>query len=468
MGETSGGTMSLKFGTSGLRGLVTDLTDEVSARYAAAFVDHLGHSGKVLIGRDLRESSPRIAAAVAGGLRMAGAQPIDCGPLPTPALALEGSRLGLPAIMVTGSHIPADRNGIKFYDANGEIGKDDEPGILAAFAARRVGETMPAADTERDPDVLERYRARYTTAFPGTPLGGMSIAVYQHSSVARDVMVSILEDLGASVTSLARSERFVPVDTEAIDPDAARQLVDWAKGHDAVVSTDGDADRPMVADSAGQIIPGDILGPLTARGLSARHIVTPVSSNTLVDLMPEFETVTRTRIGSPYVVAAMEAATHESVVGYEANGGFLLGFNVPGGLGALMTRDCMLPILVPLIECATRRLSLKELVGELPTRRTHADRIQGVSPQTSAELIRTLSASRAARDELFPAVGDEVRLDQTDGLRMTFHSGEIIHLRPSGNAPEFRCYAEADDWTRASSLVRETLERIKAMTQSGK
>jgi phosphomannomutase len=127
---------SLKFGTSGLRGLSVDLVGTESRRYAAAFVRHLqqqGTVGDVLVGRDLRTSSPQISASVIASIAALGAKPVDCGELPTPALALEALRRGAPAIMVTGSHIPADRNGLKFYLASGEIDKADEAGILAAL-----------------------------------------------------------------------------------------------------------------------------------------------------------------------------------------------------------------------------------------------------------------------------------------------------------------------------------------------
>jgi len=116
---------SLKFGTSGLRGLSADLTGRASALYATAFARHLlknGHAKPgdlILIGRDFRESSPAISATCIGALKRAGLTPIDCGTLPTPALALYGLQLKAASLMITGSHIPADRNGIKFYRPDG-------------------------------------------------------------------------------------------------------------------------------------------------------------------------------------------------------------------------------------------------------------------------------------------------------------------------------------------------------------
>ena len=117
--------MSLKFGTSGLRGLSIDLNGPPAALYATAFARHLISSGQakqgdpILLGRDFRASSPEISAICAGALTRAGLTVFDCGTVPTPALALYGLELGAAALMVTGSHIPADRNGIKFYRPDG-------------------------------------------------------------------------------------------------------------------------------------------------------------------------------------------------------------------------------------------------------------------------------------------------------------------------------------------------------------
>ena len=117
--------MSLKFGTSGLRGLSVDLEGPASALYATAFARHLLAAGlarrgdEILIGRDFRASSPAVSAIAVAALRKAGLQPRDCGDLPTPALALLGLARKVACLMVTGSHIPADRNGIKFYRPDG-------------------------------------------------------------------------------------------------------------------------------------------------------------------------------------------------------------------------------------------------------------------------------------------------------------------------------------------------------------
>lgn len=147
----------------------------------------------------------------------------------------------------------------------------------------------------------------------------------------RDVLAGILKGLGAEVIALGRADHFIPVDTEAVDPETRERIAGWVKSDalDALVSTDGDSDRPLLADETGQIVPGDILGQITAEALKARAVVTPISSNSGVTKKDCFDTVSRTRIGSPYVIAGMEDIGGR-VVGYEANGGFLLGFEADG------------------------------------------------------------------------------------------------------------------------------------------
>ncbi|MBV2359528.1 phosphomannomutase [Thalassococcus sp. CAU 1522] len=458
--------MPPKFGTSGLRGLVTELTDDLVADHIRAFLAACPTGGAVHVGWDLRPSSPRIADVVMETVENEGLPVVDNGPVPTPALALQAMRAGHAAIMVTGSHIPADRNGLKFYVPGGEIAKSDEAGISAALGRAPARRSAPDRRTE---DALGPYCARYTAAFGAEALQGWRIGVYQHSSVARDALVTVIEGLGAVAIPLGRSDIFVPVDTEALDPATRAMLRGWVVEHglDAVVSTDGDADRPMVADATGTLIPGDVLGALTAQALGARIVVTPVSSNTMVQAMG-FDRVVTTRIGSPYVIAGMTAALAENdaskVAGYEANGGFLLGFEADGPKGRLaplMTRDCLLPIVAPLAAARAQGRTLAASVAALPPRFTAADRIAGIDTDVSKAFIARLSADAAARATFFSGLGSEAGIDMTDGMRVTFSSGDVVHLRPSGNAPEFRCYAEADSPARAADLVAACFARVR-------
>ena len=322
---------SVKFGTSGARGLVTDLTPAYCWTFTRAFLEVLGPGTRqLIIGHDLRPSSPAIAAYCIAAANSVGVDCVFAGAVPTPALALAGLERSLPAIMVTGSHIPADRNGIKAYRPDGEITKADEEAMLQVqvhMAADQIEAQLP----QPSPEIASRYTARYTSIFGNDYLAGLRVGVYEHSTVIRGMLHDVLRALGAQTLSLGRSDEFLPVDTEAVRPEDHELSRVWAASHgfDAIVSADGDADRPLVGDEAGQWLRGDVLGILSARALKAATVVTPVSSNTALEKCGSFARIIRTRIGSPYVLAGMVAKEAvPPVVGYEANGGFLLGSDV--------------------------------------------------------------------------------------------------------------------------------------------
>ncbi len=459
--------MAPKFGTSGLRGLVTDLTDDLCRRYARAFLSSVAPTEILFIGRDLRPSSPRIAAAVASAAG-AGCRVVDCGALPTPALALAAMAAGAPAVMVTGSHIPADRNGLKFYSATGEITKAEENAITARVDTEAAAGGF--ADITQATDAASAFASRYLRHFRAGSLAGLRIGVWQHSSVARDLLVEVAAGLGAEVVPLGRSDEFIPVDTEAVGADTRARLRDWTRQHglDAVISADGDGDRPLVTDAAGEVVAGDILGTLTAMAVGADTVVTPVSSNSMIERTGAFALVRRTRIGSPFVIAGIEEVAGPACrpVGFEANGGFLLGFDlVQGGAGLtrLATRDSFLPIFAPLALAQARRLTLGALIATLPARRTAADRLENVATDRSQALVRSLAEDPAAREDFFAGFGAQTSIDLIDGLRVTFTDGLILHLRPSGNAPELRCYAEAESTAEAETAMHAALQRAAAL-----
>ena len=470
------------FGTSGVRGTVTALTDEVAFAYAAAFLQAVVARAEspatgVAIGHDLRPSSPRIATACVAACEAQGRSVVNCGPIPTPALAHYAIQHGLAAIVITGSHIPFDRNGIKFYSSRGEILKRDETAIaeslidLPADAFENGMLRTPPPLPPVDPAARELYRRRYLDFFPAQLLQGRRVGVYQHSSVVRDLCAELLEAFGAEVVALGRTDAFVPIDTEAVSEDDQRRAREWVTAHalDAIVSTDGDADRPLVGDETGTWLRGDIVGMLCARHLRARAVVTPVSSNTAVDRWGVFESVIRTRIGSPYVIAAMSdalAAGIAPVVGYEANGGVLLGSDVTSSRGsrlsALPTRDAMLPILSALAIAEELRCPMSGITSGLPARHTASDRLQGFDPERSRRILGRLRSSPEALRAFFAEAGDVAELNELDGARATLRSGEIVHIRPSGNAPELRCYAEADTPQRARELCALGLRAAEA------
>ncbi|PID39764.1 MAG: mannose-6-phosphate isomerase, class I [Deltaproteobacteria bacterium] len=534
----------LAFGTSGLRGLVEDITDLEAYINTRGFLDVLIARGEavpgtpVALGGDLRPSthSPdrSIKRAVARAILDAGMRVVNCGALPTPALTLYGLEQGWPSVMVTGSHIPFDRNGIKFNKPAGEVLKSDEAPILAQVARVREREyglgaeasifddggwlrpeaapTLPAATEE----ARERYRRRYLDSFPEGALAGLRLGFYEHSAVGRELVVEILRDLGAEVVPFGRSTSFVAIDTEAIAAERLEELQRWADQltaeHgklDALLSTDGDSDRPMLLglDDRGRVhfFGGDVLGAVVARTLGVDAVAVPISANDLIDQLfatKEGVAFAHTRIGSPWVIAAMQALRGERRVGWEANGGFLIGSPIAlerGTLRPLPTRDAVLPLCAALWAARREGVSLVELFAQLPARASRAGLLDEVPTKESQALLATFAPRAPLRQlslrQLFYDESGEAErwvddqggshiveagrradyaalrqglarhfspergfgalrsIDRLDGLRLRFDNGDVAHVRPSGNAPQLRIYAVADSPERAEAIV---------------
>jgi len=476
------------FGTSGARGLATAMTDQVCYAYTKGFLQYLESIGelkrageRVAVGGDFRPSTSRVMAAVCRAADDLGYRAVNCGKIPSPAVALFGFENQIPSIMVTGSHIPDDRNGIKFNKCAGEVLKSDEQGMSsqivelddAAFGADGNFSKIKVPH-EVSPVAGENYAMRYLNFFSHDALKGLRVGVYQHSAVGRDVLVKILSHLGAEVTPLGRSDKFIPVDTEAIRPEDVQLAQDWAATgkFDTLVSADGDSDRPLVSDEHGNWLRGDVAGILCAKFLEADSVSTPVSCNTAVEKCGWFPSIRRTRIGSPFVVASMMEATANGakrVVGYEANGGFLLNSEIASGgkkFRALPTRDAVIVMLGVLLLAKSQNKTVSQLVATLPARFTASDRLKNFATEKSAVMLAKFNsgseaADQAAVEKMFGSISGKVAgLNRTDGLRITFANEEVIHLRPSGNAPEFRCYAEAATDARAREITSLALAKI--------
>ncbi|WP_318443404.1 phosphomannomutase [Photobacterium leiognathi] len=455
----------IQFGTSGARGLVEQFTSNVCAAFTHAFITSIQIEfsfKQVAIAIDNRPSSLTMAQACAKALHQKGLEVIYYGVVPTPALAYVSMQDNIPCIMVTGSHIPFDRNGLKFYRPDGEISKADELAILNANVKFEAITDLPLL-IESD-KAARQYSERYTSLFDSQMLTGKRIGIYEHSSAGRDLYAPMFEALGAEVIALERSDEFVPIDTEAVSDSDKKKAKVWSKEYDLdfIFSTDGDGDRPLVADENGDWLRGDILGLLCADVMNIDALVVPVSCNTVIESCERFNHVTRTKIGSPYVIAEFEALSKQnaSVAGFEANGGFLLGSDVffdKKTIKALPTRDAVLPALMLL--GAARQKKIYELVNSLPKRFTYSDRIQNFATEKSAVIIRELKENPTV---FLAKIGfynvDVITIDTTDGVRMLLSNSNIIHLRASGNAPELRCYTEANNQKLAMNYLHKVFK----------
>ena len=284
--------------------------------------------------------------------------------------------------------------------------------------------------------------------------------MYQQSSVARDLLTDLLAGFGAEVTPIGRSETFVPIDTEAHRPEDVAFIADVmaAGGFDALVTTDGDADRPLVADAAGRILRGDVLGLITARYLGADTVVVPVTAGSAIEQAGGFRQVVRTRVGSPFVIAGMEQATRPGRRSSSASRRMADSCSGPTSpstarcLPALPTRDAMLPILATLAASRRAGLALADLVASLNVGAMASDRLPDTPAERSGALLRQLGDA-SFREAFLRPVGKPETVDGQDGIRIGLEGGRTIHFRASGNAPELRCYTEAPTAAEAERLL---------------
>lgn len=484
--------VELKFGTSGLRGLVSEMTDLECYVNVTGFLDFLAKNYElkqgsvVYLAGDLRDSTPQILKAVNQAIIDAGYVADYVGLVPTPTVAYYAQEKQAPCIMVTGSHIPADRNGIKFYKQTGEVLKQDEAGIFASVAEVRKriynqaleqsafdsnGNLKNIAELpEVNNQATDDYKYRYIDFFEKDALKSKKVIFYQHSSVGRDLLPEIIRALGAEVVEEGRSEVFVPIDTENVTKDDEAYFVSLAQKHPdafAIISTDGDSDRPFVIDAKGIFYRGDILGSVVADWLNADFCAYPISSSDAVDAQlsrrgVKFE---HTKIGSPYVIESMQGALTEglkTVVGWEVNGGFLLGGDIEKGgraIKKLPTRDALFPILVALI--AAKNSSISELFAALPQRFTQAGLIDDFPQDASAKILSKIGEGNAELiGKYFSSdlgYGTAISVNALDGARIYFSNDVIAHIRPSGNAPQLRIYSVAQTQERADEIVAQAI-----------
>lgn len=583
----------LKFGTSGLRDLDENLTDFEVFTNTRGFLEYLLELGakhllggiqpgsKVALAGDYRPSSrpDKIPRAVAAAILDVGCVVTYCGLVPTPAVMNLGMQRGVASIMVTGSHIPFGQNGIKFNRPNGEILKAEEAVILAHVAEVRVrladqltrepmfdstGNFIPvkllgvsrinllshASESLRKPDAraASEFVSRYIQAFGSEALRGLELVFFKQSAIGRDILPAIFRGLGAVVSEVGalnvEAGEFLPVDTEKMEESIRAELRTLAREHAertgrkpfAILSADGDSDRPVFCDENGEFIPGDQLGVLASLYLKPSFVALPITCNSAaVEALQSFAAVVQTRVGSPYINKAMQDQLaldpHARVAGYEANGGYLLGSDwlIDGKtLKALPTRDSVLPMICALllarrgkVTSASNKTLRVEKVSDLRgliDRHTAAgvvDRHDGVpyaSAETGKRIVAALcpqsggvlevdfqretvlqiptntgskvkSAGQVLNPTLFeelesirkklsqyflPGMGysDIAKINYLDGVRIYFTDGDIVQLRPSGNAPEFRFYTEAASASRAQEMCGQRVGIVRRMIES--
>jgi len=292
------------FGTDGIRGLANrDLTAELAldVSVAAAHIlvessSNKDHQPTAIVGQDSRASGEFLEAAVVAGLTSAGINVYRVGVLPTPAIAHLVAELKCDlGVMISASHNPMPDNGIKLFARGG--GKLDD--AIEARIEARMGEDWERPTGRNvgrvinDPSVTEKYLNHLLSSVE-TPLKGLKIVVDSANGASSYVAPEVYRRAGAEVIAI-----FNQPDGWNINDDCGSTHLHQLRsavlkeGADLGIAHDGDADRCLAIDAAGNEIDGDHILTILARGFKARGVlksetvVGTVMSNLALQLMQE-------------------------------------------------------------------------------------------------------------------------------------------------------------------------------------
>jgi phosphoglucosamine mutase len=403
------------FGTDGVRGIVgDDLTVELVERLGRAAATWVGR-GRVFVGRDTRASGEELERALAAGIASAGGSAVLGGVLPTPAVALLALDLGA---VITASHNPPEYNGVKFFDRDGRKLTDAQEEEIESFldvagseAGGEIDEVGVAIDSYLE-HVVERF---------GSDLSGLRVVVDCANGAYSGTAPEAFERLGARVEAIGDSPDGLNINVGcgATDLRALQQAV-TREGFDLGVAFDGDGDRMLAVDAAGNPVDGDQILAILALDLGVDLVaVTTMANLGLHRLMEEHGIrVVTTDVGDRYVLEALRS--EGGVLGGEESGHIIyLRDHVTGdGLAAAL-----------LLCGALKGRTLAEAAAAMPR-----------YPQAKENV-------KVARGELTEPIRAEVeRLNEGLAGR-----GRVL-VRPSGTEPVVRVLAEAEDPDEAARL----------------
>jgi phosphoglucosamine mutase len=277
------------FGTDGIRGLANGetLTAEIAVDVAVAAAHILVESSNnsrpvAIVGQDSRASGEFLESAVAAGLASAGVDVLRVGVLPTPAIAYLVAQTGADlGVMISASHNPMPDNGIKLFSRGG--GKLDDS--IEAAIEKRMGEpwTRPTGRNVGRITFDQGASARYLShllASVSTPLSGLKIVVDCANGASSHVAPIAYDQAGAKVIAIHNSpdgwninENCGSTHLEDLQAAVVREGADFGIAHD------GDADRCLAVDAQGNVIDGDAIMTILARGFKSRGAL---KSNTIV------------------------------------------------------------------------------------------------------------------------------------------------------------------------------------------
>jgi phosphoglucosamine mutase len=440
------------FGTDGVRGLANrDLTAELALDLAVAAAHVLGevgvfegHRPTAVVGRDPRASGEFLSAAVMAGLASAGVDVIDVSVFPTPGVAFLTEYMNVDlGVMISASHNPMPDNGIKFFERGGhKLADEVEDAIEKRMREawdRPTGAAVGRIRRERKP--VYRYVEHLVDSLPNR-LDGLKVVVDCAHGAAYVVAPEALRRAGAEVITIGAQPDGVNInDGYGSTHLAELQAAVREHGADVGIALDGDADRCLAVDAAGQIVDGDAIMVVLALAmqeadeLASSTLVATVMSNLGLHLaMREAGIAVRTTgVGDRYVLEEMRAG--EFTLGGEQSGHIVLpayGTTGDGIVTGLRLMSRMAQTNAPLAQLAAPMRTLPQVLINVKV----ADKT------TVAEAPSVQSAVKAAEAEL----GD---------------TGRIL-LRPSGTEQLIRVMVEAADENTARQLAVRVAESVSA------
>jgi phosphoglucosamine mutase len=402
------------FGTDGVRGVVgEDLTAELVERLGKAATLWSGR-GRVFVGRDTRSSGEELEEAFARGVVAAGGNAVLAGVLPTPAVALLALDLG---VVITASHNPPEYNGVKFFDADGQKLTDAAEEEIEALLD---GEAPGGGQIDRVGVATESYLEHVLERF-GSELNGLTVVVDCANGAYSGLAAKAFSRLGADVTTIGDEPDGTNINMGCGATDLAllsRTVRD--RGADLGIAFDGDGDRMLAVDAAGETVDGDQIVAILALDLGVDVVaVTQMTNLGFHRLMDEHGIrVVTTAVGDRYVLEALRA--EGAALGGEQSGHVIyLRDHVTGdGLAAAL-----------LLCGALKGRSLAEAAAVMPK-----------WPQAKENvLVRAKDLSDDLRAEIERINGE------LDG------SGRVL-VRPSGTEPVVRVLVEAENFEDAARL----------------
>ena len=438
------------FGTDGIRGRTNEapMTAEMAQRVGQAAGAHFlrgAHKHRVVIGKDTRLSGYMMETALISGFTSVGMDVVMVGPMPTPAVAMltHSMRADL-GVMISASHNKFVDNGIKLFGPDGyKLSDKDELAIEKLLdEPPRLVRSEEIGRSKRIDDARGRYIHAAKLTFPKhLRLDGLKIVVDCANGAAYEVAPSALWELGAEVVAIGVSPNGLNINEGcgSTDPSLIRQAV-IESGADIGLALDGDADRLIVVDEAGETVDGDQLMALIGsswhrRGrLRGKGVVSTVMSNLGLErfLGGHGLTLERTQVGDRYVLETMRAKGYN--VGGEQSGHIILTDYATTGDG-LVAGLQVLAELVATDKPASELLSLFEPLPQL----LKSVRFNGGAPLDS-DAVKAVIASGEAR------LGEKGRLV----------------IRKSGTEPLIRVMAEGEDEALVAQIVEEICDAVKA------